>query len=107
MWRTQKYRIETIGDIAYSNREFLVKKIGKIGGELLIEQMELISRKWKIYGFIYSKSISKGITLQEDTSDIEVLLEICERLTVEVVSRLRKQKLECSVVCVSLKILCL
>ena len=32
-----------------------------------------------------------------------MLLEICERLTVEVVSRLRKQKLECSVVCVSLK----
>ena len=41
--------------------------------------------------------------MQEDTSDIEVLLEICERLTVEVVSRLRKQKLECGIVCVSLK----
>ena len=32
-----------------------------------------------------------------------MLLEICERLTVEVVSRLRKQKLECGIVCVSLK----
>ena len=100
----KKYRIETIGDIAYSNREFLVKKIGKIGGELFDRANGIDISEVKKYTDLYiPKSISKGITLQEDTSDIEVLLEICERLTVEVVSRLRKQKLECSVVCVSLK----
>ena len=67
----KKYRIETIGDIAYSNRDFLVRKIGKIGGELFDRANGIDISEVKKYTDLYiPKSISKGMTLQEDTSDI-------------------------------------
>ena len=99
-----KMRIKTIGDLAYADKNELSKKIGKIAEFLYDVVNGRENSEVKLYYEKYvPKSISKGMTLIEDVSDINILSSVALSLTNEVVNRLRHQKLLTTCVCVSLK----
>lgn len=102
--KLRKLGIKTIGDLAYFDRNTLINKIGKVGGQLHDTACGIDDSEVKKYSDIYiPKSISKGVTLINDTCDLVELEKICEALCNQVVSKLRKQKLKASIVCISLK----
>lgn len=102
--KLRKLGIKTIGDLAYFDKNTLINKVGKIGGQLHDTACGIDNSEVKKYSDIYiPKSISKGVTLINDTCDIIELEKICESLCNHVVCKLRSQKLKASIVCISLK----
>lgn len=100
----KKIRIEKVGDLALYDKNLLIQKFGKIGGQLHDVANGIGDDKVKLYYDKYiPKSISKGVTLQEDTNDINTLITVCYNLCSEVIRKLRYQKLKTTCVCVSLK----
>ncbi len=100
----KKIRIEKIGDLAFADEKLLIKKLGKQGKYLYDIANGIDFEEVKKYDDKYvPKSISKGITLIEDSKDIEQLKSICIDLCNQIVGKLRHQNLKCSVVCISLK----
>ena len=99
-----KMRIKTIGDLAYADRNELLRKVGKLGGTLYDVTNGKENSEVMHYTDLYvPKSISKGATLREDISDINTLRSLAITLTNEVVSKLRYQNLFATCVNISLK----
>ena len=95
-------RIRTIGDLAKTDKEFLIKKFGKFGKQMWefangIEESEVINTPWK------PKGIGMSTTMPVDVAKLEKLEEVLSNLVDQVCYRLRKQKMKGSVVNVGLR----
>lgn len=94
--------IKTIGDLAKSNQEELIKKFGK-HGKLMWEYANGIDNSEVIYKKEEPKGVGNSITLPRDMSDKDQLLEVLMALTEQVCYRLRKYNLLANVVNVQLR----
>ena len=94
--------IKTIGDLANSNKEEMIKKFGK-HGKIMWEYANGIDNSEVIYKFEEPKSISNSTTFAKDIQDLEALNEILLALTEHVAYRLRKYNMVASVVNVGLR----
>lgn len=94
--------IKTIGDLAKSNQEELIKKFGK-HGKLMWEYANGIDNSEVIYKKEEPKGVGNSITLPRDMSDKDQLLEVLMALTEQVCYRLRKYDLLANVVNVQLR----
>ena len=95
-------RIKTIGDLAKTNREVLIKKFGK-HGNLMWEYANGIDNSEVIYQPELPKSIGNSITFPKDISDIAELEQVLLALTEQVSYRLRKYNLLAKCVSVQLR----
>ncbi len=97
-------RIYTIGDLANYDVVKLTKKLGKLGNTIYNYANGVDSDVVSIYEEKFEpKSVSKGITLKEDTDDIEFLVGVIKMLSGYIANSLRKKKLRCSVVSIIYK----
>lgn len=94
--------IKTIGDLANSDKNMLIKKFGK-HGKMMWEYANGIDDSEVQYKEEKPKSIGNSITLPMDISDKEQLEEVLVALTEQVSYRLRKQELLANVVNVQLR----
>ena len=94
--------IKTIGDLAKSNKENLIKKFGKHGNQMW-EYANGIDKSEVNYKWEAPKGIGNSITLPMDITNIEKLEEVLLELTELVTYRLRKYKLIASTVNVQLR----
>lgn len=102
--KLNKLGIKTIGDLAYFDKKMLINKMGKIGGQLHDTACGIDFSEVKKYSDLYvPKSVSKGVTLINDTNNELELERVCEALCSKVVRSLRNKNLKASIVCVSLK----
>lgn len=99
-----KMGIYTIGQLANFDKEKLTKKLGKSGIALYNMANGLENDEVKKWGdFDEPKSISKGHTFPKDLDNsLEIEKEI-KKLTIDIVSSLRRNKLKASVVGISIK----
>lgn len=95
-------KIRTIGDLAHSDKNMLIKKFGK-HGKMMWEYANGIDDTEVQYKEEKPKSIGNSITLPMDISDKEHLEEVLVALTEQVAYRLRKQDLLANVVNVQLR----
>lgn len=95
-------KIKTIGDLAKTDKNILIKKFGK-HGKLMWEYANGIDNSEVQYIEENPKSIGNSITLPVDISNIEQLKEIIVVLTEQVTYRLRKQNMLANVVNVQLR----
>ena len=95
-------KIKTIGDLAKTNKEFLIKKFGKFGKQMW-EYANGIDDSEVIYIPEKPKGIGMSTTLRVDISNIEKLEEVLVNLTEQVCYRLRKKNMKANVVNVSLR----
>lgn len=95
-------KIYTIGDLAKSNKEEIIKKFGKHGLQMW-EYANGIDNSEVIYIREKPKSIGNSITFPYDIREKDKLEEILFALTEQVTYRLRKQKLLANVVNVQLR----
>lgn len=95
-------KIRTIGDLAKSDKNMLIKKFGK-HGKMMWEYSNGIDDSEVQYKEEKPKSIGNSITLPMDISDKEQLEEVLVALTEQVTYRLRKQELLANVVSVQLR----
>ena len=88
--KLQSTRIETIGDLALSNRDTLIKKLGKAGAEIhqLANGIDNSPVTPRSQGDM--KSIGRSTTLSSDISDIEYAKIILIKLSEEVGMTARK-----------------
>lgn len=97
-------RIETIGDLANSDINKISKKLGKFGVMLHNYANGIDSDIVENYGTKHTpKSISKGVTFPKDITNIEELSNIIRSLSDYISLNLRRKKLTCSIVCLSIK----
>lgn len=94
--------IKTIGDLAKTNRELLIKKFGK-HGNLIWEYANGIDEAEVGYKFEKPKGVGNSVTLPIDIANIEKLEEVLLALTEQVTYRLRKYDLLANVVNVQLR----
>lgn len=95
-------KIKTIGDLANSDKNMLIKKFGKYG-KLMWEYANGIDDSEVQYIEEKPKSIGNSITLPMDINNIEQLEEVLFALTEQVTYRLRKQKMLANVVSIQLR----
>lgn len=95
-------KIRTIGDLANSDKNILIKKFGK-HGKIMWEYANGIDDSEVQYKEEKPKSIGNSITLPMDISDKEQLEEVLVALTEQVAYRLRKHELLANVVNVQLR----
>lgn len=95
-------KIRTIGDLANSDKNMLIKKFGK-HGKMMWEYANGIDNSEVQYKEEKPKSIGNSITLPMDISNKEELEEVLVALTEQVAYRLRKQELLANVVNVQLR----
>ena len=95
-------KIRTIGDLAKTDKNFLIKKFGKFG-KMMWEYANGIDNSEVQYIEEKPKSIGNSVTLPMDLNDIEQLEKVLLVLTEQVTYRLRKQKLLANVVSVQLR----
>ena len=95
-------KINTIGDLAKTDRNLLVKKFGKYGN-MLWEFANGIDKSPVTNVKEEPKSVGNSITLPADISNIEKLKEVILELTEQVTYRLRKHGLKASTVSVQLR----
>lgn len=81
--------IKTIGDLAKTDKIFLIKKFGK-HGNMMWEYANGIDNSEVIYKYEKPKGVGNSITLPEDINDKEKIREILLALTEQVTYRLRK-----------------
>lgn len=103
---TQKLKsmcIETIGDLALFNKEYLIKKFGKYGGEIheLANGIDLSPVEPHLQEDI--KSIGRSVTLAEDITDIEYAKKIIMQLSDEIGMAARKHGKKGHTVQISIK----
>lgn len=97
-------RIYTIGDLANYDVNKLIKKLGKLGMMIHNYANGIDSDKVEEYGTKHDpKSISKGITLPEDVTNVDELIKIIREICSYIAMSLRKKNMRCSVVTVSIK----
>ena len=94
--------IKTIGDLAKTDKEFLIKKFGK-HGKMIWEYANGIDESEVGYKFERPKGIGNSITLPMDIGDITKLEEVLLALTEQVTFRLRQYDLLANVVNVQLR----
>jgi DNA polymerase IV (DinB-like DNA polymerase) len=82
----EKMGIRTIGDLARTDVQLLVSRLGK--SSLKLRQMALGNYHSKVAGKSEVKSISKEDTFEEDVGDMELLRETMDMLAQQVHSRL-------------------
>ena len=95
-------KIRTIGDLANSDKNMLIKKFGK-HGKMMWEYSNGIDDSEVQYKEEKPKSIGNSITLPMDISNKEQLEKVLVALTEQVTYRLRKQELLANVVSVQLR----
>ncbi len=95
-------KIRTIGDLAKTNKEFLIKKFGKFGKQMW-EYANGIDNVEVIYIPEKPKGIGMSTTLSIDISNIKKLEEVLANLVDQVCFRLRKKNMKANVVSVSLR----
>ena len=95
-------KIRTIGDLANSDKNMLIKKFGK-HGKMMWEYANGIDDSEVQYIQEKPKSIGNSVTLPMDINNIEQLEEILLALTEQVSYRLRKQNMVANVVNVQLR----
>ncbi len=100
--KLEMMRIKTIGDLAKTNKQFLIKKFGK-HGKLMWEYANGIDESKVEFEESKPKCIGNSITLPQDVNDIEKLNEILLALSEQVCYRLRKQEMYAKVVNVQIK----
>ena len=95
-------QIKTIGDIAKTNKEILIKNFGK-HGQLMWEYANGIDTSEVNNKYEQPKSIGNSITVPRDLERIEdiepIILALCEKVSF----RLRRQKMVANVVNVQLR----
>ena len=94
--------IKTIGDLAKTDKNYLIKKFGK-HGLLMWEYANGIDDSEVQYKKIKPKSIGNSTTLPTDISDKNKIQEILLSLVEQVTYRLRKEKLLANVVNIQLR----
>ena len=95
-------QIKTIGDLAKSDKNLMLKKFGK-HGIIMWEFANGIDNSEVIYKEELPKSIGNSVTLPKDFYDIEEIFKIIIALTEQVTYRLRKYDLLANVVCIQLR----
>lgn len=95
-------KIKTIGDLANTDQNVLIKKFGKYG-KLMWEYANGIDDSEVNYMREKPKSIGNSTTLPRDINSIDELEEVLVALTEKVAYRLRKEKLLANVVNVQLR----
>ena len=95
-------RIKTIGDLAKTDKQILIKKFGK-HGLMMWEYANGIDNSEVHYKFEKPKGIGNSTTLPEDVTDISRLEEIMLAITEQVTYRLRRYDLLVNVVNVQLR----
>ena len=100
--KLQNMQIRTIGDLANTNKEVMVKKFGKHGLQMW-EYANGIDESEVRYLPEKPKGIGNSITLPENISEIEKLEEILLSLSEHVTYRLRKYKMKAKVVNIQLR----
>jgi len=95
--------INTIGDLANSNREVLLKRLGKSGAELQnlangLDGSAVVSRVHEAV-----KSIGRSVTLAEDISDLASARTIILRLSEEIGMSARRQGVKGRTVQITIK----
>lgn len=95
-------RIRTIGELARTDKELLIKKFGK-HGKMMWEYANGIDNSEVNYKREKPKSIGNSVTLPIDISDIEQLDKVLVALVEQVSQRLRKEELLANVVNVQLR----
>ena len=102
--KLKKLGIKTIGDLALSNKYRVVKHLGKLGEQIHNYANGIDDDPVKFY---YEKeerkSISKGITFEEDITNIESLENEFSKLASSVSFSLRKLNMKANVVSITLK----
>lgn len=102
--KLKKLGIKTIGDLALSNKYRIVKHLGKLGEQIYNYANGIDNEPVKYY---YEKderkSISKGITFENDIVDIIELENEMLKLVSDVSFSLRKMNMKASVVSIVLK----
>lgn len=94
--------IKTIGQLAKTDEELLIKKFGKFG-KMMWEYANGIDKSEVNYLPEKPKSIGNTVTLPMDISNIEQLEEVIVAITEQVTYRLRKENLLATVVNVQLR----
>jgi len=94
--------IKTIGDLANSTKEEIVKKFGK-HGKTIWEYANGIDESEVVYKYENPKSIGNSTTLPNDVEDLESLNKILLALTEQVTYRLRKHNMVANVISVGLR----
>jgi DNA polymerase IV len=90
--RLAEYGILTIGDIARTPRDELVKRLGKFGEDLGNRAIGIDNSP--IYTSHEVKSVSNETTFASDISDVKILYETLHSLSESVGRRLRKKHLK-------------
>lgn len=100
--KLQKMGIRTIGDLAHSSQQQMIRTFGKYG-KMIWEYANGIDLSEVKYEKEEPKCIGNSITLPQDYIDIEKLEEILLMLVEQVTYRLRRYKLKAKVVNVQIK----
>lgn len=96
--------INTIGDLANSDKSKVVKLLGKLGETIHNYANGIDNDEVACYNKIrVPKSVSKGLTFKEDLTDIKQLEKEVRILCDEVSSNLRMYNLKCTVVGINIK----
>ena len=102
MPKLQKMGIKTIGDLAQSDENKLIKNFGKYG-KMIWEYSNGIDNEEVNYIKEKPKNIGNSITLPYDYNDIEKIEEVLLALVEQVSYRLRNQEMFANVVNVQIK----
>lgn len=94
--------IKTIGDLAKTNKDILIKKFGK-HGKIMWEYANGIDQSEVIYKYEKPKSIGNSTTFAKNIQNLESLNEVLLLLTEHVAYRLRKQNMIAGVINVGLR----
>jgi len=94
--------IKTIGDLAISSEEKIIRKFGK-HGKTMWEYANGIDKSEVIYKYEEPKSIGNSTTLPKDIQDLDSLNEILLALAEHVAYRLRKCNMIANVINVGLR----
>ena len=95
-------KIRTIGDLANSDKDFIIKKFGKFGKQMW-EYANGIDSSEVVYIPENPKGIGMSTTLPIDIANLEKLEDVLSNLVEQVCYRLRKKNMKTSVVNVQLR----
>jgi len=99
--RLREMGIESIGDLLGFDREYLQKRLGKLGDHLWSLSRGIDNRPVKPTRRV--KSISQERTFGQDTRDPKLLIEVLRKMAAKVTDRLKRQDLEAKTVKLKLR----
>ena len=95
--------VRTIGDLAHTSRELLIKKLGKMGNMLYDYANGLDDAPVSIEGRDELKSISNGFTFKHDLVSYQECKVGLDFLCDEIGRRLRERHIKCNTVALTIK----